>query len=123
MHNDQTPVILIVEDDPLMRMHGVDILEHAGFTVFEAESADAALSILRRNEEVDLLFTDVDMPGSMDGIELASLVRTAWPGIKALLTSSHRNADQFRLTILKDFVAKPWNETALVDRIRLALAA
>ena len=61
--------------------------------------------------------------GTVDGIELASLVRTAWPGIKALLTSSHRNADQFRLTVLKDFVAKPWNETALVDRIRLALAA
>lgn len=115
------PTILIVEDDTLMRMHGVDILESAGFTVLEAESADDAIDILQSDSKVDLVFTDIDMPGSMDGIELAAIVGEEWPLIRSLITSSHRNIDREIPAVREIFVSKPWNETALVDRINLAL--
>jgi two-component system, response regulator PdtaR len=64
--------VLIVEDEPLIRMGAVSLIEDAGFEVYEAGSADAAIALLERHEEIRLIFTDVDMPGSMDGLKLAS---------------------------------------------------
>jgi two-component system, response regulator PdtaR len=67
--------VLIVEDEPLIRMGAVYQIEDAGFEVYEAASADAAISILELHKEIRLIFTDVDMPGSMDGLKLAHYVR------------------------------------------------
>ena len=82
------PVVLIVEDEPLIRMYAADLLEDAGFDVAEATSARAALAILeKRNGDVAALFTDVDMPGDMNGLELAGIVYSRWPHIAILVTS------------------------------------
>jgi two-component system, response regulator PdtaR len=68
--------VLIVEDEPLIRMGAVHLIEDAGFKVYEAGSADAALALLELHKEIRLIFTDVDMPGSMDGLKLAQCSRT-----------------------------------------------
>ena len=79
--------ILVVEDDGLVRMVAVDMLEEAGFEVLEAGSADAAWAILERTPAVGALFTDIDMPGSIDGLVLAGRVAERWPHIRLVVTS------------------------------------
>src|SRR3984885_10918315 len=81
------PKVLVVEDEMLLRMRAVDIVEDAGFTPIEAVNADEALVILESRSDVDLLFTDIQMPGSMDGLKLAHAVYERWPSIKIILVS------------------------------------
>src|SRR5579859_2549366 len=81
------PKVLVVEDEMLLRMRAVDIVADAGFTPIEAVNADEALAILESRSDVDLLFTDIQMPGSMDGLKLAHAVHERWPSIKIILVS------------------------------------
>src|ERR1700694_4918926 len=86
----QTPVrrkVLVVEDEMMLRMRAVDIVEDAGFTSVEAVDADEALAILESRSDIELLFTDIQMPGSMDGLKLAHAVHERWPSIKIILVS------------------------------------
>jgi two-component system, response regulator PdtaR len=87
------PVVLVVEDGGLVRMMAVDMLEDAGFEVVEAATADAALTILETDPAIAVLFTDIDMPGSMFGLDLADRVAERWPHIRLVVTSG-----RFRLT-------------------------
>jgi two-component sensor histidine kinase/CheY-like chemotaxis protein len=80
-------VVLVVEDEMVLRMRAVDIVEDAGFTPLEAVNADEAISILESRSDISLLFTDIQMPGSMDGLQLAHAVHTRWPAIKIILVS------------------------------------
>src|ERR1700694_5339722 len=82
-----SPKVLVVEDEMMLRMRAVDIVEDAGFTAIEAVNADEALAILESRSDVDLLFTDIQMPGSMDGLRLAHAVHQRWPSIKIILVS------------------------------------
>ena len=84
---DQKPVVLVVEDEMILRMRAVDIVEDAGFIPVEAVSADDALKILESRDDISLLFTDIQMPGSMDGLKLAHAVHARWPHIKIILVS------------------------------------
>src|SRR5476649_2832807 len=79
--------VLIVEDEMVLRMRAVDIVEDAGFTPLEAVNADDALAILESRSDIELLFTDIQMPGSMDGLKLAHAVHERWPPIKIILVS------------------------------------
>jgi two-component sensor histidine kinase/CheY-like chemotaxis protein len=81
------PAVLIVEDELILRMRAVDIVEDAGFTPIEAVNADDALAILESRSDIELLFTDIQMPGSIDGLKLAHAVRERWPSIKIILVS------------------------------------
>src|SRR3954451_9536455 len=81
------PTVLIVEDEMLLRMRAVDIVEDAGFTTLEAVNADDALAILEARSDIDMLFTDIQMPGSMNGLKLAHAVHERWPLIKIILVS------------------------------------
>src|SRR6185295_18919869 len=81
------PTVLIVEDEMMLRMRAVDIVEDAGFTPIEAVNADEALAILESRSDIVLLFTDIQMPGSMDGLKLAQAVHDRWPSIKIILVS------------------------------------
>lgn len=83
------PVVLVVEDEPILRLHAVDIVEDAGFEVLEASNADEAIEFLNARGDVRVVFTDIDMPGSMDGIRLAAAIRDRWPPIELILTSGH----------------------------------
>ncbi len=82
------PVVMVVEDEPLIRMNAADILEDEGFEVLEAATARAALAILeKRDGDIAALFTDVDMPGDMNGLELAGIVHHRWPHVALVITS------------------------------------
>src|ERR1700720_2717910 len=81
------PAVLVVEDEMLLRMRAVGIVEDAGFTPIEAVNADDALAILESRSDIEMLFTDIQMPGSMDGLKLAHAVHERWPKIKIILVS------------------------------------
>src|SRR3978361_1309118 len=81
------PNVLIVEDELMLRMRAVDIVEDAGFTPIEAINADEAIQILEARGDISVLFTDIQMPGSMDGLKLAHVAHTRWPHIKIILVS------------------------------------
>src|ERR1700758_1570329 len=81
--------VLVVEDEMVLRMRAVDIVEDAGFTAIEAVDADQALSILESRSDISLLFSDIQMPGSMDGLKLAHAVHDRCPPIKIILVSGH----------------------------------
>jgi DNA-binding NtrC family response regulator len=121
--SDTPSTVLIVEDEILVRMHGTDILEEAGYVVIEAADADEALEILSRLDGVHLLFSDIDMPGSINGLDLAQLVHERWPHIRLLLTSGHHRLDDNHVPADGRFVGKPWQHEALVGKVRELLAA
>ncbi|PXA84884.1 response regulator [Nostoc sp. 3335mG] len=122
MPGDRT-LILVVEDDALIRMNGCDILEDAGFSVVDAGSADEAVAMLEQHDDVRLLFSDIEMPGSMNGLELAKLVHDRWPGIGLLITSGNHRPDERDLPDDGRFVPKPWQRTDLLDKVRSILKA
>jgi CheY-like chemotaxis protein len=111
------PVILLVEDEPLVRLTHVDILREADFWVLEAENADEAFEILKRRPDVKVVLTDVDMPGSLDGFEFARLVRQGWPEVGVLVISGKTAPGPGDLPIQTVFVPKPVRSTALVEQI------
>jgi CheY-like chemotaxis protein len=80
-------VVLVVEDEMLLRMRAVDMVEDAGFTSVEAVDADEAIAILESRSDIALMVTDVQMPGSMDGLKLAQFVHRRWPPIRIILVS------------------------------------
>src|SRR6202023_3363682 len=81
------PNVLVVEDEMILRMRAVDIVEDAGFHPVEAVNADEAISILESRSDISLLFTDIQMPGSIDGLKLAHAVHERWPSVKIILVS------------------------------------
>jgi CheY-like chemotaxis protein len=111
--NSGKPVILVVEDEVLIRLMAVAIVEDAGFEALSAANADEALSILEVRADVRLVFTDVHMPGSMDGLKLAHAVRDRWPPVELIVTSGHRHVRVDDLPDRGRFFAKPYNVTAL----------
>lgn len=119
---DPGPAVLVVEDEMLVRMSIVDHLEHSGFTVFEAANADDAVIVLGDNAHIRLIFTDVDMPGSMDGLKLAALVRDRWPPVHIVVTSGHRSVAAGDLPTGAQFFPKPYNPERLVESFNALIA-
>lgn len=110
--------VLVVEDETLIRMSIVDELEDAGFVVFQASNAAQAIEVLIANSSIEVMFTDVDMPGGVDGLKLAASVRDRWPPIKIVVTSGHRKVDVNALPVEACFVAKPYDPLAVIRSIR-----
>jgi two-component sensor histidine kinase/CheY-like chemotaxis protein len=114
----EPPKVLVVEDEMLLRMRAVDIVADAGFTPIEAVNADEALAILESRSDVDLLFTDIQMPGSMDGLKLAHAVHERWPSIKIILVSGKLTpADSERPTDSR-FFGKPLEVSQMIAEIQ-----
>ncbi len=106
--------ILVVEDDAILRLTALGIVEAAGFEALEAANADEALSILEaRADDVRLVFTDVQMPGSMDGLGLAHAVHERWPPVELIVTSGRCDVAAKDLPDGGRFIAKPYNFDAL----------
>jgi two-component sensor histidine kinase/CheY-like chemotaxis protein len=99
--------VLVVEDEMLLRMRAVDMVEDAGFTPLEAINADDALAILESRSDIELLFTDIQMPGSMDGLNLAHAVHKRWPLIKIILVSGQLKLTDNDKPIDSRFFGKP----------------
>lgn len=102
-------MILIVEDNALLRMDAVAVIKDAGFDAIEASDADEAIHILEARDDIAVIFTDVEMPGSMDGIRLAHAVAGRWPPIKIVATSGHFTLDETALPDGGKFVSKPYS--------------
>jgi CheY-like chemotaxis protein len=112
------PVVLVVEDEPLLRMLAVEVVEEAGFIAIEARDADEAVTLLESRTDITLLFTDINMPGSMDGLKLAHAVRDRWPPIKILVVSGKQQLQISDLPSNSWFVGKPYQAAALVEELR-----
>ena len=112
------PAILVVEDEPFLRLLAVDIAEDAGFEALSAASADEALAILEVRVDVRLVFTDVQMPGSMDGLRLAHAVRDRWPPVELIVTSGRGHIPANDLPDRGRFFAKPYDVEALSQAFR-----
>ena len=102
-------VVLVVEDNYLLRMDAADMIEAAGFEVIEAANADDAIAILEARNDIAVVFTDVQMPGSMDGLRLARAVRGRWPPIKIVTTSGQRIIEETDLPEGGRFLPKPYS--------------
>ena len=100
-------LILVVEDDPLQRLGMIDLVEDAGFAAIEARDADQAVEILENRPDIRVVFTDIDMPGSMDGLRLAAAVRKRWPPIEIIVTSGGRRPPLEELPVRTSFLPKP----------------
>jgi CheY-like chemotaxis protein len=111
-------VVLIVEDEFLLRMDAADMIAGAGFEVVEAANADEAIEILEARRDVTVVFTDIQMPGSMDGLKLARAVRGRWPPIKIVATSGHFNVREIDLPEGGRFLPKPYSPIQVTGVLR-----
>ena len=100
--------VLIVEDEPLLLMMAVDLVEDAGYGAVVAQNADEAVQILLSRADIRIVFTDIDMPGSMDGLKLAATIRDRWPPIEIIITSGFRKPALSELPVRAVFFAKPY---------------
>ena len=110
----------VVEDEVLIRLWIADVLMEAGFQVVQAASADEALQVLHGSVEVDLVMTDIRMPGSLDGLELAGRVRANWPELKIVIVSSEYAATPSCVPA-DALISKPFRPTDVVDRVKQLL--
>jgi len=112
------PVVLIVEDEALLRMNAAEMIADAGFEVAEAANADEAIAILEARPNIHVVFTDVQMPGSMDGLKLARFVRGRWPPIRIVATSGFVRVGEQDLPEGSRFVTKPYMAAEIVATLR-----
>jgi CheY-like chemotaxis protein len=102
------PVILTVEDEFLIAEHLGEILKEAGFLVVAAASADEAIAILEQRDDIRIIITDINMPGSMDGVKLAAAVRHRWPPIKIIVATGRVPPRMDELPAGSQFLPKPY---------------
>ena len=114
----ERPVVLIVEDDFLLRMDAVDTVKAAGFEPVEAGDADEAIAILESDLNIHVVFTDVQMPGTMDGLKLARFVRDRWPPIKIVATSGRVRLGEDDLPEGGRFLPKPYRPEQIIATLR-----
>ncbi|HYW64261.1 MAG TPA: HWE histidine kinase domain-containing protein [Bradyrhizobium sp.] len=117
------PNVLIVEDEMVLRMRAVDIVEDAGFRAVEAVNADQAMSILESRSDISLLFTDIQMPGSMDGLKLAHAVHDRWPAIKIILVSGQVNPSDAERPADSRFFGKPLSVEQMIGELQAMVGA
>src|SRR5437762_13654902 len=118
LHHSIPAVVLVVEDELLLRMRAVDMVEDAGYTSLEAVDADEAVAILESRSDIALLFTDIQMPGSMDGLTLAHAVHKRWPPIKIILVSGQLKLASIDLPADSRFFGKPLEAKAMIAQMR-----
>ncbi len=115
------PRILCVEDDVFIRGNAVEALHDAGFQVLQAENAHDAIKLLHDPDSVDAVFTDVRMPGLLDGVDLVAYIRQHHPHMPALVTSGYAKELRDRLDAIEPpltFLAKPYSLASVVDTLR-----
>jgi CheY-like chemotaxis protein len=118
-HEPEKPTVLVVEDEVLIRLMLADELRSQGLQVLEASNADEALTVLQSSLPVHLLFTDIRMPGGMDGVALAKAAHARFPRIKSIIGSSGRPEQS--IDFADAFLAKPYDLRELADQVRRLL--
>ena len=117
-NSTRIPAVLIVEDETLVRLGAAKMIEEAGFLVIEAANADEAIRLLECRTNIRAVFTDINMPGSMDGLKLAHAVRNRWPPIKIIVTSGRNRVTEQDLPEGGRFFAKPYDPIEITDTLR-----
>ena len=117
------PNVLVVEDEMILRMRAVDIVEDAGFRSVEAVNADQAISILESRSDISLLFSDIQMPGSMDGLKLAHAVHDRWPSIKIILVSGQVKPSDAETPADSRFFRKPLGVEEMTTQLQAMIGA
>ena len=115
-------VVLVVEDEALIRMSAVQIAEDAGYEALEASNADEAIQILEARSDISLVFTDVHMPGTMDGMRLAHYIRNRWPPVRLMVASGVAILSERDMPSGTSFFRKPYMESAIADEMKRLLA-
>lgn len=110
--------VLVVEDEALLRLVAVADLEDAGMTTLEAENGSQALNILAAHNDIDIVFTDIDMPGGINGIELADFVRQHYPHIRVIVASGLSNIENTALHETIPFYSKPYDMMRIIEQMR-----
>lgn len=116
-------VVLVVEDEPLLMMNAVEMIADLGFEVLEARHAEEAIAIMEKRTDVHIVFSDVHMPGSMDGLKLAHYVRDRWPPVKIITTSGKARLAVEELPHGGRFLPKPYSAADLETALREIVAA
>ena len=111
-------IVLVVEDEPVLLIHAVSVVEEAGFEAVLATNADTAIDILVARTDIRIVFTDIDMPGSMDGLKLAAAIRGRWPPIEIIVTCDKRVPLGSDLPERSRFFTKPYDPDRLIDALR-----
>lgn len=115
-------VVLIVQEELVIRMEVVEAFETGGFKIFQADAAEAAIDVLQREPTIRVVFTDVDLPGTMDGMTLAHYVRHRWPPTILLVGSGRAVLDTGALPSTSRFVRKPYSSGNLAEAVLGALS-
>jgi CheY-like chemotaxis protein len=118
MQDSTMLAVLVVEDEPLLRALAVEIVEEAGYVALEAADADEAVAILEARSDIAVLFTDINMPGSIDGLKLAHAVRDRWPPIKIVMVSGKVALSANDMPSNSRFFAKPYRASRMVSELR-----
>jgi two-component system, response regulator PdtaR len=116
-------VVLIVEDSAIIRMSAVDLVLSAGYEALEAGDADEAIRILEGRDDIDLVFTDVQMPGTMDGIKLSHYIRDRWPPVKLIVASGAAIVEESMLPGGSRFFPKPYDDFSITEAMALLLSS
>ena len=119
----EVPKVLVVEDEMVLRMRAADIVEDAGFSPVEAVNADEAIAILESRSDIAVLFTDIQMPGSMDGLKLAHAVHTRWPDIKIVLVSGQVKPSDAERPAESRFFGKPLGVEQMIAELQAMVGA
>jgi CheY-like chemotaxis protein len=114
-------LVLVVEDEYFVRTAAVDMLEEAGFATLEAESADKAIELLEKYPDIRLVFTDVEMPGSMNGVKLVAAIKERWPPVRLVVTSGKPRPLELAAGTI--FLPKPYYWPILRSKLVQALDA
>ena len=110
-------VVLVVEDHPLIRLSALDLVSSAGFDGIGVNSADEAIAILEGRGDIRLVFTDVEMPGTMDGLKLAHYIRDRWPPVQLIVASGKAILEEKQLPHGSKFFPKPYDDDSIVQEI------
>jgi DNA-binding NtrC family response regulator len=116
------PVVLVVEDDPIQMMIAGDLVEDAGLAPIFAQNADQAIVMLEGRDDIRIVLTDVDMPGSMNGLRLAAIVRNRWPPIQLVVVSGHMLVEHAELPARSRFFNKPYAPDKMIGTLRSLVA-
>jgi CheY-like chemotaxis protein len=117
MRSDSPIYVLVVEDEFLSRLHAVNLVEDAGYKAIEASNYEEAIAILEARKDIRIVFTDVDMPGTLDGLKLAHAIRTRWPPVELIVTSGHFNLSDADMPERGRFFSKPYRDQDIVSAI------
>jgi CheY-like chemotaxis protein len=111
------PTILVVEDEPLLLFFTIELVKEAGYQAISAENADEAILILESRADITVVITDIEMPGSMDGLKLAAAIRDRWPPVELIVISGRSQPASQDLPERGLFFSKPYDTGLLQEAL------